>query len=298
MSMHEGEISITADLVRRLIATQFPRASHQELREFHSTGTVNAVFRLGEKHLVRLPRMDRWGDDLEREVRWLPFLAGHLSVRIPRVAFVGSPTADFPAPWAVYEWLDGTPYADDAIVDELAAARYLAAFIRELRRVPPDGAPPAGRRPLQDLDAVTRESIVASAAVSDGEQLDISRLTAEWDQLVRTPAWSGPSVWIHTDLLRPNILAAQGQIAGIIDWGGAGIGDPAADVIAAWSVFGPDGRRDFREALDVDDATWDRARGYALHQAALIIPYYEESNPAFVQTAVRTIGEILSDSSS
>lgn len=81
----------------------------------------------------------------------------------------------------------------------------------------------------------------------------------------------------------------------MIDFGGAGAGDPAADLIAAWSVFGPTGRRVFRNALDVDDGTWNRARGFALHQAALIIPYYRETNPRFVASAQRTVTEILAD---
>ena len=79
------------------------------------------------------------------------------------------------------------------------------------------------------------------------------------------------------------------------DSGGVGVGDPAADVIAAWSVFGPSGRGIFRRALDVDDVVWNRARGYALHQAAMIIPYYAETNPGFVAFAERTVQEILAD---
>ena len=75
----------------------------------------------------------------------------------------------------------------------------------------------------------------------------------------------------------------------------AGIGDPAADVIAAWSVFGPAGRATFRGVLDVDDGTWNRARGFALHQAAMIIPYYPETNPGFVALAKRTVDEVLAD---
>ena len=74
-----------------------------------------------------------------------------------------------------------------------------------------------------------------------------------------------------------------------------GIGDPAVDVIAAWSVFGEDGRDDFRRALDVDDATWLRGRGLALHQALLIVPYYRDTNPAFADMATRTIDRVLAD---
>ena len=100
---------------------------------------------------------------------------------------------------------------------------------------------------------------------------------------------------IHTDLLRPNLLVHSGQLCAVIDFGGIGVGDPAADVIAGWSVFGQAGRRTFRDALDVDDDTWNRARGFALHQAAMIIPYYTETNPPFVAMAKRTVQEVLAD---
>jgi len=102
-------------------------------------------------------------------------------------------------------------------------------------------------------------------------------------------------VWIHADLLRPNLLVAGGRIRAVIDFGGAGAGDPATDVIPAWAVFGPAGRAAFREALDVDDGTWRRARGIALHQAAALIPYYAVSNPAFAALGRRTVEQVIAD---
>jgi aminoglycoside phosphotransferase (APT) family kinase protein len=120
-------------------------------------------------------------------------------------------------------------------------------------------------------------------------------VAAAWEHALEAPAWKGSPVWIHTDLLRPNLLVDGGRLTAVIDFGGAGLGDPAADVIAAWSVFGPAGREAFRAALDVDDGTWNRSRGFALHQAVMIIPYYPETNPGFVALAERTVAEVLAD---
>jgi aminoglycoside phosphotransferase (APT) family kinase protein len=119
--------------------------------------------------------------------------------------------------------------------------------------------------------------------------------TAAWECALQAPAWEGTAVWIHADLLRPNLLVDGGRLCAVIDFGAAGADDPAADVIAAWSVFGPAGREAFRTALGVDDGTWNRARGFALHQAALIIPYYPETNPGFVALAKRTMEQVLAD---
>ena len=60
-------------------------------------------------------------------------------------------------------------------------------------------------------------------------------------------------------------------------------------------MFSQSGRATFRGALDVDDGTWNRARGYALHQAVLIIPYYAETHPGFVALAKRTVEQVLAD---
>lgn len=290
MTMHGDEVAIDAALVRRLLADQFPEFSSLPLREVPSTGTVNAVFRLGGSLAVRLPRAPRWADDLERELTWLPVLGAELPLPIPHPVRAGSPSEDYPMPWAVYGWIDGATYSDDGVDDEAQDARDLARFVTRLQQVDPAGAPPAGRRPLRELDAITRDALQASAGV-----IDAAAAVDVWDAAVGTPAWTGAPVWIHTDLLRPNLLVEQGRLAAVIDWGGAGVGDPAADVIAAWSVFGPAGRREFRLSLGTDEETWSRARGFALHQAALIIPYYRETNPGFVRTAARTIEQILSE---
>ncbi len=286
--MHEGEVDIDEALVAHLVATQFPQFAALPIRAVPSTGTVNAIYRLGDHLCARLPRVDRRAADLEKEVTWLPKLAPCLSLRVPEVVATGHPASGYPFLWAIYCWIDGHPYCEDLAPDERQAAEDLAQFIAELRRIDLCGAPWGGRRPLRELDAATQVAIDASAHV-----IDSAAAAAAWERALEAPAWDGTCVWIHADLLRPNLLVDRGGLCAVIDFGSAGAGDPAADVIAAWSVFGPTGRAAFRRALDVDDGTWNRARGYALHQAALIIPYYAETNPRFVALAKRTVEEIL-----
>ena len=88
---------------------------------------------------------------------------------------------------------------------------------------------------------------------------------------------------------------ADEELRAVIDWGAAGAGDPAADLIAAWAVFGPDGREAFRDALSDSDGAWDRARGVALHQAVMLIPYYRETNPGMAALGRRAVGQVLAD---
>jgi aminoglycoside phosphotransferase (APT) family kinase protein len=255
-----------------------------------STGTVNAIYRVGDDVYARLPRVAAWAADLQREAQCLPWLAERLSLPIPEPLGEGRPSAAYPFAWALYRWLSGEPYTDEGIEDEGQAARDLARFVLELRRLDPSGAPPAGRRPLRELDLGTRAAIEAGRSL-----IDVSAALAAWDDAVESAVWAGQAVWIHADLLRPNILTCAGSISAIIDFGAAGVGDPAADVIPAWSVFGPVGREQYRSALNVDDETWRRARGFALHQAAIAIPYYAETHPRFAALAQRTIEQVLLD---
>jgi aminoglycoside phosphotransferase (APT) family kinase protein len=288
--LHDGEVDIDAALVRRLLITQFPRFRDLPVDEAQSTGTMNAIYRLGDDLCVRLPRVARWAGALEKELRWLPMLAPCLTLRVPEPIARGEPESEFPFVWAVYRWLDGETVATGHLVDERQAATDLAQFVGELRQVDAACAPRSGRRPLPHLDSVTRHAIDAC-----GDVIDTDAAVSAWERCLQAPIWDGRPVWRHCDLLTPNLLLERGRLRAVIDFGAVGVGDPAADVIPAWCVFGTLGRQTFRNALDVDNATWDRARGFALHQALLIIPYYRDTNPAFVSTAIRTVEEVLTD---
>jgi aminoglycoside phosphotransferase (APT) family kinase protein len=290
--MHEDQVEIGVPLVRRLLAEQYPRAADLPIERVQSTGTVNALFRLGGGSVARLPLVARWSEDIEREWQWLPWLSeGIGSIRIPEPVFKGEPTSWYPFPWAIYRWIDGTPYDDALVRDERRAAEALAAFVLELRALElVDHAPPAGRRPLRELDRETREAIRAA-----DETIDAAAAMSVWDEALEASAWDGQQTWIHGDLLRPNLLVHEGRLVAVIDFGGVGVGDPATDLMPAWSVFGEEGRRAFRAALGPDTHAWRRGRGIALHQAALVIPYYPETNPRFVSLSKRAIEQILED---
>lgn len=290
MKMHEGEIDIDAALVRRLLIEQFPHLATRSITIVRSTGTVNAIYRLGHDLCVRLPRLKSWAAGIEHEWTWLPKLVPQLSLDIPQPLARGTPTDWYPCLWAIYRWIEGAPYRDSLIRDEGQAAQDLANFILALRRADTIGASRGGRKPLIDLDTATRSAIEASRGL-----IDTAAVSAVWAQSLEVAPWRGQPVWIHGDLLRSNLLVQDGRLRAIIDFGSAGIGDPAADIVPAWSVFNKVGRERFRQALNVDAATWFRARGYALHQALLIIPYYPKTNPDFVTMARRTIDEILAE---
>ncbi|WP_255683057.1 aminoglycoside phosphotransferase family protein [Actinokineospora sp. PR83] len=386
--MHPDEVPTDVHLVRALVATQFPRWAGLPVSPVTSSGTDNAMFRLGPSLVARLPRIPAAVDNVAREQRWLPHLAPHLPVAVPVPVAHGEPAHGYPFPWSVLRWLDGEnpspptatppgspltrpagpppepenpllgpgkplpdpenlfpssknplphrgnpphdsgprtePGTKPAVgshaesraeplgdppdfhstgghrqsgvargrlstgVDE-ELARGLAGFVAALRAVDPAGGPESGRG--QAL--VTRDEPTRAALARLGGEVDVARAARVWvDCLAVGPGDAAPA-WCHGDLSPGNVLVRDGRLRAVIDFGGVGVGDPTVDLVVAWNLLSPAGREVFRAELEVDDATWERGRGWALSIALIQLPYYRTSNPALAANARHTISEAL-----
>ena len=294
--MHADEVDTDISLVRRLLAAQFPRWADLPLEPVDSAGTENALYRLGDDMAVRLPRRPGKTAQVEKEHRWLPRLAPLLPLAIPVPLAKGSPAEGYPSHWSVCRWVEGEDATMERIADPGQAAIDLAGFVAALQRTDSKGGPQPGRHnffrgvPLAVRDAETRAAIA-----SLGSMVDAAAVTTVWEAALRAPAWRGPPVWIHGDLKTGNLLAVQGRLSAVIDFGGLGVGDPACDMIVAWDFLSAETRDAFRAALSVDDATWARGRGWALSVALIALPYYLDTNPEMVDYAQRLLGEVLAD---
>jgi aminoglycoside phosphotransferase (APT) family kinase protein len=260
---------ITAALVKRLLATQFPEWADLPLTRVELDGWDNTTFRLGKEMSVRLPSGDAYTAQVDKEHQWLPVLAGQLPLPIPRPLARGTPTHEFPRPWSIYRWLDGELPKLDRITDVDRFATDLAEFLHALHGIDPVDGPPAGAHshfrggPVTTWDAQTRAAIVAL----DG-QIDGDRALAVWSAALEAE-WGGPPVWVHGDIAATNLLVVEGKLSAVIDFGCSAVGDPACDVPIAWTLFHGKNRRTFQDALGLDDATWARGRGWALWKALI-----------------------------
>jgi aminoglycoside phosphotransferase (APT) family kinase protein len=292
--MHADEVDIDAALVRRLLRAQHPRWADLPVVPVASAGTDNALFRLGDDLSVRLPRIGWAAGDVDKEQRWLPYLAPHLPLAVPAPVAAGRPGEGYPWPWSVYRWLDGEQGTADRIRDPVGAATALAAFVAALQEIDPAGGPrpgPTGRGvPLATRDAATRNAIQAL-----GGRLDTRAVTAAWEESLAAPRWDRAPVWVHGDLTPRNLLAVDGRLSAVIDFGATGIGDPAVDLLPAWNLFSGSARAAYRVALDVDDATWIRGRGWALSVALLALPYYLDTNPVITADSWGVLDQVLDD---
>ena len=285
--MHTDELTIDEALVRRLLVDQFPEWAELGLRRIEPAGTVNAIFRLGDELAVRLARRRGPTEQGGVEREWLPRLSRLLPLEIPVVVAQGRPSDAYPWFWDVVTWVEGesAPVED---IDAIQAARDLAAFIGTLQAVDPTGAPPGRGIPLAERDAEIRHWL----ARFDGDPA----VTLEWERALAAPPWEGPPIWHHGDLDARNWLIRDGRITGVIDWGCMGVGDPACDVMVAWKLHSSAARDAFREALQVDDATWERARGWAVSQAVAALAYYTPAgNPTLYREAEAWLALALSE---
>ncbi|MFF3327459.1 aminoglycoside phosphotransferase family protein [Streptomyces sp. NPDC002889] len=293
--MHPGLHPIDDDLVRRLIAGQFPQWSGLAVERFPSGGTVNGMYRLGDGMVVRLPLVQGGAKDVSMEQEWLPRLAPRLPTAIPEVLGAGEPAEGYPWPWSVYRWLAGENPRAGALSEPVLLAKDLAEFVAVMRSITLPGAPVAYRGgPVASLDASTRAAIGELRGIPE-EGVDCDAAAAVWEDALRAPGWDGPPVWLHADLMPGNLLVDGGRLTSVIDFGCMGVGDPACDLFPAWNLLSADAREVFRETLGVDDATWNRGRGRALSQALIALPYYRGTNPAMAHNARHVIRAVLGE---
>lgn len=293
MKMHPDEVHTDAELVRRLLAEQFPEWAGLPVEPVRFFGTDNAIYRVGEELSARLPRREHDVRQLGKERVWLPRLAPLLPLAVPLPVAFGAPGAGYPFDWAVYSWLEGEPAYEMPPADPRRTADDLASLLAAFARIDPAGRlPPGGRGgPLVSRDDPCREAIAAIAG-----EIDAAAATTVWEDALAAPEWSGAPVLLHADLDARNLLVTDGRLSGLLDFGTLAAGDPAADVMVAWKMLTPDARERFRRELGVDDATWRRARGWALSQAVIALAYYTmETNPVLVREARSWLAEVLAD---
>jgi aminoglycoside phosphotransferase (APT) family kinase protein len=285
--MHHDELELDEALVRGLLAEQFPELAGLPLERVEPEGTVNAIYRLGDDLAVRLARRDGPTRPGGKELEWLPTLAQRLPLEIPVPVAQGRPGRDYPWFWVLHTWVAGETVPVERI-DAIRAARDLAAFVGSLQRVDPSGAPHGRGVPLAERDEAFRYWL----ARFEGDPA----VAEEWERALRAPAWHGRPAWHHGDLDVRNWLVRDGRISGVIDWGSMGVGDPACDVMVAWKLHSREARDAFREALPVDDATWQRARGWAVSQAVAALAYYTpENNPSLYREAETWLALVLAE---
>ena len=291
-SLENRGVSINAELVRRLIAAQFPEWSNLPITSIEPGGWDNRTFRLGDHMSVRLPSASAYVAQVEKEHEWLPRLALPLPIPVPLAK--GSPAEGYPWPWSIYEWLDGEPVTADSISDWTEFARSVARFLAALHWIDATGGPLPGKHNFQRggrlavYDAETRSTLLALAG-----RMDTSVAGDIWTAALSSE-WHGPPLWVHGDMSSGNFLAKDGALCAVIDFGCLAAGDPACDLVIAWTLLSGESREAFRAALPLDRDTWNRARGWALWKALITVADQGKGQPE-QESSWQVIGGLVAD---
>jgi aminoglycoside phosphotransferase (APT) family kinase protein len=311
-ALHDDELPIDVALVRALVDRSLPECASMTLSPLGSSGSSNALFRLGQELLIRLPRQPGGSATIEKEARWLPQLAPLLPVSVPNVLAVGEPGCGYPERWLVVRWIHGDVptiggHGPDATAKRGALARDLANLVSTLHNIEVPETALADPQldwyrgaPLATRDTHTRGAVEACRKITELD-LDLDAALDVWQRAMALPNIEQPAAtprWYHGDLLAENLLVHDGRLAGVLDFGGLAVGDPTVDLIVAWHVLDTASRDVFREAVGADDQSWLRGRAWALSLALGTFPYYWVTMPDRCARNLAVARSILADAAS
>ncbi|MEL6937832.1 MAG: aminoglycoside phosphotransferase family protein [Cyanobacteria bacterium J06598_1] len=290
MGTPSAEVNIDVELVRSLLQSQHPDLAHLPIRPAAS-GWDNALFCLGERWAVRLPRRQQGAALIEKEQTWLPVLAPQLTLPVPLPYRCGEPGSGYPWQWSVVPWMAGDTADKETLGD--GEAKRLAVFLRSLHTPAPTYAPISPYRgvPLTQRSALVAEWMASLNATPDALTPAIYDV---WQRALAAPIATAAK-WLHGDLHPHNILSKAGVITGVIDWGDLTAGDVATDLAAIWMLFEQGATRD--RAFDVygaDAATRLRAQGWAVFFATILLKTGRVDNPSHAAIGRNTLRRLAS----
>lgn len=284
-------MNISVELVENLISEQFPQWKDLKIEPVKNSGHDNRTFHLGEKMTVRLPSGKAYEPQVQKEAKWLPILAKNLALPITEPVAKGHPTAEYPFVWSINKWLSGDIVNKNNINLSLFAEE-LASFLLEFESINASNGPIAGPHnfyrggDLSVYDSETKEALDKLEG-----KINIEKCQLIWEQALLSK-WDSEPIWVHGDIAPGNLLVQNGHLAGVIDFGILGTGDPSCDLAMAWTFFDKDSREVFIKSMNLDKGTWNRAKGWALWKALIT---YNSLDKKINENARYTVDAILND---
>jgi len=292
MTAEDHDPKIDVALVRRLVAAQFPRWAGLPLEPVAENGWDNSSFRLGDDMLARLPTAEHYAAQVDKEQQWLPKLAPYLPLPIPAPLALGAPALGYPWRWSVYNWLPGETARGGELACDRDFGNDLARFLTALHRIDAGHGPAAGEHNYHRGGALATYRAQMEDAISRIDAANGAAVARVWEEALATD-WRDEPRWVHGDFAPRNLLIEQGRLSAVIDFGLAGVGDPACDLAIAWTFLRGGARRAFRDELVLDPATWARGRGWALWKALILAAGVARGPAADVERAWSVVEEVL-----
>jgi aminoglycoside phosphotransferase (APT) family kinase protein len=271
--MHQDDLPVTDALIQQLLERHMPQWANLPLVRVTSSGTDNALYRIGDEFVLRIPRRASAALLVSKELDWLPHLSG-LPLTTPTLRYRGHADLGVDCEFGIFEWMHGKIATPENIANASEAAISLASFLKALHLKSTVGAPIAG--PINKLRGIplaemSERTTPAIEIVSD--EIDAKAAIELWNEAL-LKSYDKQPVWLHGDLKADNLLTVDGKLSGVIDWGLSAVGDPAADYATAWSWVQPSARDEFRSVLGLSDGDWLRSKAWGLYGAVIALSYY------------------------
>ena len=291
-----SEKLINVDFVKKLIIEQFPEYSHLSINPVEQQGHDNRTFRLGNNMLVRLPSAEYYALKVAKEQELLPLLKSYLSIDIPAPIKMGNPSCNYPFHFSIYKWLNGTSANqlnfDDKSLEIISLQ--LANFLKELHSINNINGPPPGKHNGWGGGHLIVKDIGARSQISELGGIIDGKASMEFWEMVSKIKFN-KKVWIHGDFAIGNFLIDGLKLSGVIDFGGMAIGDPACDLVIAWTFLKNKSRQIFKHEMNYDSDTWLRARGWALWKATFDLCEIMDKNSNEAIRQKKIIEDVLSE---
>ncbi|MEM7592726.1 MAG: aminoglycoside phosphotransferase family protein [Cyanobacteria bacterium P01_A01_bin.83] len=286
-----SEIEIDTALVLNLLQQQHPDLMHLPIKLFDA-GWDNAIFRLGDKLLVRLPRHQAAAKLIEHEQIWLPLLAPRLTIPVPIPYRIGEPTSNYPWKWSILPWLNGITAAQEP--PNPNQAKIWASFLRLLHHTAPSNAPKNLFRGVR----LKQRAADIEQRIQRLEQNNLITTATKnlWAEALDTPI-DTEAKWLHGDLHPGNVLVEKGALAGIIDWGDLTSGDIATDLASIWMLFPQQHARQqaITEYAHVSAQTLQRAKGWVIYFGITLLDTGLIDNATQAAIGARTLNCVAED---
>lgn len=286
---------IDEQLISALLAEQFPEWAGLGITLVMSAGTDNYLARLGEDLCVRLPKVAWAASTASKEYDCVPRFAG-LPLRTPTPRALGQPGCGYPWNWTVCDWIEGRALGLDRPDGQFSAANKLTEFLHALRNVDPSGGPVSGpANHFRGAHLSVRDNAMREAIAELALLMDTGKISRLWQTWLDAPIHAWQPAWLHGDLHGGNILIKDSELVAVIDFGLAGVGDAACDLMAGWSLFDTTARETFRKSMRASEADWLRGAAWALSVSCIGFAYYRDTNAELAARAKRTIEHVMAD---
>ncbi len=284
MTWPDAELLVDEALVRDLLRVQFPELKALALEKI-GEGFDNYLWRVGERHVARLPRRALGVVPLQNELRWLDEVTSSVSLATPSPIRPGSPSDRFAWPWMIASWIEGTSgdeVSDDVLFDSASA---LATFVAELHRGAPSDAP---RNPWRSVPLSDRSAGLEARLADLRAEINVASAWALFERGSRAPQWNKPLVWLHGDFHPGNTVFRNRRLVGVVDFGDLCAGDPATDLAGGLLSLPYDALETFFATYgSVDGPTLERTVGWAVVFASMMVGLGRTARPRYARVGRR-----------